>query len=451
MDDIKKLFGTDGIRGVAGKPPLTKEDVIRIGQAAGLVLKRHHPKEAIRVLIVRDTRESGLRLVTALSRGLQDLGIDVYDAGILCTPSVAYLVQAHRFQSGVVVSASHNPPEFNGIKFFTNQGRKWPDAWERSVETLFSKKGKLQKASIRGKQIKADQMADDYEKFLISTLPRPLDLRKMKLAVDCSHGANTELAPKILKNLGAQLIVMGNKPNGRNINVRCGSQETKALARLVRAKKCLIGIAFDGDGDRVMFVDEKGNLIDGDFIIGLFARHLKEQKRLKKNRAVITVMSNLGLKVALSQIGIRPIETPVGDRFVSEAMRKNDSILGGEQSGHIILGSYLPSGDGLLTALHVLFILSSAKKPFSKLVGWMKKFPQTLVNVPIKEKVPIRELNGVQNKIKLIEDSLGDKGRVLVRYSGTEPVLRIMIEGPDKSQIDKYASELVAEVKSTIE
>ncbi|OVE78245.1 phosphoglucosamine mutase [bacterium F11] len=447
---MKRLFGTDGIRGLSGQYPLTPKEVYRIGLSAGMVLRDHYKDGPIRVLLVRDTRESGSSLGRMLTDGLRDTGVDVFDVGVLCTPSVAYLVQAHQFQSGVVISASHNPPEFNGIKFFTRQGRKWPDVWEEAIESHLTKTLKKPKGVEKGRLIPSPQLVEDYESFLIKTLPHKLDLSKLRIGLDCSNGANYSVAPQILRFLGASVFVMGDKPTGKNINVRCGSQQTDRLGQLVRKKRCHVGVAFDGDGDRVIFTDEKGQVIDGDFIIGLLAKHLKSEKRLKNNKVVITVMSNLGLRMALVRLGVRIVETPVGDRYVSEAMRKNRAVLGGEQSGHIILGSYLPSGDGLLTALHVLAIVARARTPFSHIVGWMRKFPQTLVNVLVKERKPIPEMNGVQSKIDDIRNSLGQKGRILVRYSGTEPLLRIMIEGPTKKIIDQYASELVTEIESTI-
>lgn len=411
------------------------------------MLRRHFKKGPIRVVIVRDTRGSGPALVQQLSAGLREMGVDVYDAGVLNTPSVAYLVKAHHFQSGVVVSASHNPPEFNGIKFFSDQGRKWPDTWEHVAEKIFfsnhwEKKAGSIKTLKKGHLIDARVLVQDYENFLFKTLPTGLDLSHLRIGVDCSHGANSQVAPELLRRLGARIFLIGNKPDGKNINMGCGSQNTAALARIVKKNRCHLGISFDGDGDRVIFVDEKGKTVDGDFIIGLLARHLKAAKKLAQRKVVITVMANLGLRLALSRIGVRAIETPVGDRYVSEAMKREGSILGGEQSGHIIMGAYLPTGDGLLTALHVLLIVQKSKKTFSQLVGWMKKFPQVLVNVRVPEKKPISQMNGVQKKIDDIEKTLGQKGRVLIRYSGTEPLLRIMLEGPHKPQLDQYATTI---------
>jgi len=451
---MKNLFGTDGIRGITGKPPLTQADALKIGRAAGCVLKQNRKaKSPQRVVIVRDTRASGLFLVQKLAQGLREEGIDVFDAGILCTPAVAFLVRAHRLQSGVVVSASHNPPEFNGIKFFNHEGRKWPDSWEQAIEKIFfsssrSKKGKSRN-STQGKLIQAKSFGEDYKVFLTKTLPSHFNLSGFRIATDSSNGANSFVAQEVLAHFGAKVFPLGNKPTGQNINVNCGSQHTAKLGQAVRKNRCHVGIAFDGDGDRVIFTDHKGHEIDGDFIMGLLAKWWKKNKKLKNKKVVLTVMSNLGLRVGLARLGIKTIETQVGDRYVSEAMLAHRANLGGEQSGHIILGDYLPSGDGLLTALHVLCVLKESKKSLSSMAGWMSKFPQVLLNVPVKEKKPIPQLNGVQTKIKQIEKILGAHGRVLVRYSGTEPLLRIMLEGPDKKKIEQYAHEIKKEVLSS--
>jgi phosphoglucosamine mutase len=444
----RRLFGTDGIRGVAGKSPLTPREVVALGRCAGQVLRQQTGKTKARVLAVRDTRWSGSLLLENLAKGLRQYGVDVYDAGVLSTPSVACLVQSHRFDSGVVISASHNPPQFNGIKFFNAKGCKWPDEWERAVEhRFFSGKGR-NPGRITGSMIAAAKLVDDYEEFLVESLGSEVDFSGLRLALDCSHGANSEVAPELFTRLGAEVHAIGVKPNGRNINVGCGSQHTEKLAALVRQRRCHAGIAFDGDGDRVIMVDEKGRTVDGDYTIALLARALKKRRRLKNNLAVITVMANLGLKKALRRIGVRTVEVSVGDRYVSEAMRKHKSVLGGEQSGHIILGEFLPTGDGLLTALQAVAVMKAERKPLSRLVGWMRKYPQVLHNLPVKERIPLSKLDGVTAKIARIEKILGSNGRVLVRYSGTEPLLRIMLEGPDKKALENYAAEIANSVRS---
>jgi phosphoglucosamine mutase len=445
---MAKLFGTDGIRGEAGRFPLTPADVYVIGRAAGRVLKQKYPKTQVRVLVVRDTRGSGPGLLKNLSDGLRTEGIDVYDGGVLCTPSVALLVRTHKFHSGVVISASHNPPSSNGIKFFSAQARKWPDEWEEAVESLVAS-GKISRRPGKptGRYVKAEALMEDYEEFLVESLSDQADLSGLKIAVDCSHGANHHTAPAVLKRLGATVYAIGVEPNGKNINVNCGSQHTEKLSKLVRSKRCHAGVAFDGDGDRVIFVDEKGTELDGDYIIALLAREFKRNGVLRHHKAVITVMANVGLRKALSKIGVKMVTTPVGDRYVSQAMKKHRAVLGGEQSGHIILGRYLPTGDGLLTALHTLALLKRNRRPLSQLAGWMKKFPQVLLNLPVKERRPLETLDGVNAQIKSVEKTLGSNGRVLVRYSGTEPLLRIMLEGPDKTQLRRYATGIADLVK----
>lgn len=426
---------------MAGSSPLRPQDVLKLGRAAGRVLKSKVSAKNPRLLIVRDTRFSGPLISQKLTQGLRESGIEVYDAGIVSTPSAAYLVRRHKFHSGVVVSASHNPPEFNGIKFFDAAGCKWPDAWERLVEKYFVSESKLQRSTL-GALVRAEPLAKDYENFLVASLGGNVDFSSFRLALDCSNGANSHLAPAVFRRLGAKIELIGAHPNGKNINVGCGSQHTEHLSKLVVKKKCHAGIAYDGDGDRVIFVDEKGKELDGDHILAILASYLKKKKLLRKNTVVTTVMANLGLKKALKEMGVRNIEVSVGDRYVSEGMRKHGAALGGEQSGHIIMGDHLPTGDGLLTSLHVLAAAKDQRRPFSSLASVMKKFPQVLLNVRIKERVPLDKLEGVSEKIGEIERILGDNGRVLVRYSGTEPLLRIMLEGPDKPKLDFYSGEI---------
>jgi phosphoglucosamine mutase len=445
---MRHLFGTDGIRGIAGRTPLAPKDVTLIGRAAGRVMRKKFPDETPRIIIVRDTRVSGPQIFKHLSDGLRAEGVDVYNTGVLCTPSVAHLVRAHRFHSGAVISASHNPPEFNGIKFFTGQARKWPNEWELEVEQLFEK-GIAGAPKLTGQLVEAGMLADDYKQFVLASLPAGIRFDQLRIAVDCANGANYVTAPSVLEELGARLYKFGVNPTGKNINVKCGSQHTEALSRLVKKNRCHVGVAFDGDGDRVIFVDEKGRTIDGDYVLALLSRRFKQKGLLKNNKTVITVMANLGLRKALAKLGVKSVVTPVGDRHVSQAMKMHKSVLGGEQSGHIILGEHLPTGDGLLTAVHVLAALVEDRKPFSKMVGWMEKFPQVLLNVTVKERVPLEKLPDVQKEIKSAEKILGEDGRVLVRYSGTEPLLRIMLEGPNKSMLEKFAANIATAVKKS--
>lgn len=449
------LFGTDGIRGLSGKSPLTFQEVFSIGHYAGRVLKHKFPDQPVRIIGVRDTRASGRDLFRYLADGLRSNGIDVYDAGVLSTPSIACLVHAHRFHSGFVVSASHNPPQFNGIKFFNSHGRKWADEWEKEVEGHFQHGKASPIKGPMGHLIDASDFSTDYEDFLIKTLdqaPKPASpvFSGIRIALDCSNGANSIVGPDVFRRLGAEVYVIGNNPNGHNINVRCGSQDLRALRSLVLRHKCSAGIAFDGDGDRVIMLDEHGGVVDGDHILVILSKWLKQNRQLRGNLLVVTVMANLGLKQILKKNGIHLLETPVGDRHVSESMRLHGAVLGGEQSGHIILGRYLPSGDGLLTALHIVMIMVKSDKALSSLAAEMKKFPQVLVNLHVKNKVPLERLPKVRREISDVEHALGNSGRVLVRYSGTEPLLRIMLEGPDKSVIERYARNIAQVAKTSL-
>ena len=438
---MKSLFGTDGIRGRAGTFPLTHRDLRRVGLAAArLLLKHRRGRRPLRILLVRDTRASGLVLGRAVADGFISYGAQVFDAGVLPTPSLACLVPRRGFDGGIVLSASHNPPAYNGVKFLTAHGTKWPDEWERAVEAGFDRvKGPEPSSARAGCLIPDPTAADEYFDFLKGTFPRGLTLRGMRLVLDCAHGATSVLAPRLLTSLGAEVTVIGNKPNGRNINVGCGSQHPESFLRLIRERRARAGMAFDGDGDRVVMGDERGRLCDGDHIIGMLAQDAASSNG---RTVVITVMANMGLRLALKRRGIRWIETAVGDRYVSEAMRRHHASLGGEQSGHIILNRYLQTGDGMLTAVHVLALLARIGKPLSALACCVKKYPQVLLNVPVRSKPPISQVRDLQEAIHEAEASLGERGRVLVRYSGTEPYLRIMMEGPMKAVLERRAKSI---------
>jgi phosphoglucosamine mutase len=438
------LFGTDGIRGRSGQSPLTVEDLRRVGRAAARFLIAHRTRSTpLRVLLVRDTRASGPALGRAVADGFTAEGAQVFDAGILPTPSLAYLVPQRGFDAGIVISASHNPPEYNGVKFLTPQGTKWPDAWERAAEAGFAQMRRVRSSPApRGRVIRDPSAANEYFDFLRGTFPRNLSLSGMRLVVDCAQGATSALAPRLLTALGAAVTVIGNHPTGRNINVGCGSQHPEPFLKLIPKRRARAGMAFDGDGDRVVFGDEAGRLCDGDHIIGMLAQDLGALSSSNGRTVVITVMANLGLRKALRARRIRWVETAVGDRTVSEAMRKNHAALGGEQSGHIILNRYLKTGDGMLTALHVLALLARTGKTFSALAGCVRKYPQVLVNVPVRSKPPLPKIPDLKKAISDVEAALAGRGRVLVRYSGTEPYLRIMMEGPNKAMLERYARRI---------
>lgn len=443
---MSKLFGTDGIRGVAGEWPLTPEFVRRIGRAAGRVLAGKGGSR--RLFLVRDTRASGAYLARALTRGLSAEGFRVLDGGVLPTPSVAALNGRRGFAAGAVISASHNPAEFNGIKFFGPTGTKLSDALEASIEKrLAAPAGSERETGSSGPGAPFRAAGDEYLRFLRSTLPAGLDLRGVRLAVDCANGATSGLAARLFRSLGAQVSALSASPDGRNINRNCGALHPERLGRFVRSGGFHLGAAFDGDGDRCILVDETGAVRDGDSVLLAAARHLKSRGRLKKNTVVVTVMTNLGLYRALEALDIRTVETPVGDRYVWQALRKTGAVLGGEPSGHVIFREFLPTGDGMLTALQVLAMMRSAGRPFSTLAGLFVRLPQVLVNVRVREKRPLEKVKGVREHIARLTKDLGRNGRLVVRYSGTEPLLRIMLEGPDQRTIQAQAEALALSVK----
>ncbi|HVO33653.1 MAG TPA: phosphoglucosamine mutase, partial [Elusimicrobiota bacterium] len=429
MSATTKLFGTDGVRGIAGKPPLVKPFVRRLGAAAALVYRQHVKNRSAVFLIGRDTRRSGAWLVEAFAAGVRSQGLRVRDAGVVSTPSLAYLVPKRRVWGGAMVSASHNPAEFNGIKLFSPSGRKCPDAWERQIEQRLVDLADV--AGTRGRLEKDAKAIPDYLRFLRQTLPARASLRGLTLVVDCSHGSLSRIAPSFLRSIGAKVIAIGARPNGRNINAGWGSQYPERMQQEVLRRKAYGGLAFDGDADRIVMCDEHGQLLDGDFIIACAARFLKEEKRLPTNTVVVTVMANLGLLKALESWNIKTLTTPVGDRFVSEKLEEHGAAIGGEQSGHIIFHRHLPTGDGLLTGLQVLSMLRQRELPLSYVTTLFQKYPQVLINVHVKEKKPLEHCPPLQSEITRVQKELADQGRVFVRYSGTEPLLRIMMEGPD--------------------
>jgi phosphoglucosamine mutase len=439
------LFGTDGIRAVAGKFPLEKKFIRRLGAAAAAVYRDEVKDRAPVFLMGRDTRASGLWIARAFAEGAATQGVRVRDAGITSTPSIAYLVPRHKRMGGVMISASHNPADFNGIKLFHPNGRKCPDAWERLIERRVQE---LPPPAVKKTALRRDPAAvRDYLRFLKSTLPARVSLKGLTLVVDCSHGSLSKIAPAFLRSLGARVIAIGAAPNGKNINAKIGSQHPEPMQRLVLAKKADGGVAFDGDADRIVMCDELGRTLDGDFIIACAAHLLKEEKKLRGNAVVITVMANLGLLKALEGWKIKAHATPVGDRYVSERLDEQGCAIGGEQSGHIIFHDYLPTGDGLLTGLQILTLLRKRGKPLSWMHSLMKKYPQVLLNVRVREKRPIEECAAMQAGIEAARRELGDQGRVFVRYSGTEPLLRIMMEGPDETRLATLCEGIAREAR----
>jgi phosphoglucosamine mutase len=441
---MPKLFGTDGLRARAGEFPLEEKPVFILGQAlAELLQEKELPP---RVVIGRDTRESGRWLEECFYAGFVGAGGEAVSAGIITTPGVSYLTRTYSFSAGIVISASHNPYNDNGIKIFSSQGTKIQENWEEELEKVILKRahsaGDIQKLAV-----KTDEgLKEDYLEFLRHFFP--LKARKnLKLVVDCANGASSEIAPELFRSLGFEVIPLNIQPDGKNINSKCGSLHPEALAKKVPEEKANLGMAYDGDADRVIWVDEHGNILNGDYTLYVQALHLKEKNSLKKNIVVATIMSNMGLEKILAENGIELIRTKVGDKYVLDEMLKQCLNLGGEQSGHTIFLDHSVAGDGLLTSLKMLEVILERGEGLSQLVKDFKKFPQILLNVRVKEKVPFEEIPGYNKVATEIKDRLKSEGRLEVRYSGTEPLARIMIEGKDKLLIKDLAKKLAETIK----
>ncbi|MFN8543445.1 MAG: phosphoglucosamine mutase [Candidatus Binatia bacterium] len=447
----RRLFGTDGVRGIANVEPMTSETALRLGRALAYVAKRQPHRH--RVLIGKDTRLSGYMLETAMASGICSMGVDVLLVGPLPTPGIAFLTRSQRADAGVVISASHNPFQDNGIKFFSNAGFKLPDDTEAEIERLVvsdSIDALRPTATEIGKAFRIDDAVGRYNVFAKSTFPRHLTLDGLTIALDCGNGAAYRVAPEVLEELGARVIPLGVDPDGENINHNCGALHPGALQAAVRASGAHLGIALDGDADRAIFVDDHGDVVDGDEIMAMLAAELDARGGLKQRTLVATVMSNLGLHVCMRERGIAVVTTPVGDRYVVEAMLKGGHNLGGEQSGHVVFLDHNTTGDGLITALAVLALVVERERPLSELRRLMTRFPQVLVNVRVAERRDLGTLPAVQAAIRSAEAALGDRGRVLVRYSGTEPLLRIMLEGEHEAHIRTLAETIAGEVRSAI-
>ncbi len=443
----RKLFGTDGIRGIANVPPMTIETALRLGRAVARLY--HRPGHRGRIIIGKDTRLSGYMFEQAMAAGICSMGADVMLCGPLPTPGIAFLTSSMRADAGVVISASHNPYYDNGIKIFAADGFKLPDATEAKLEELMAQ-GEDGQPLPAPEDIGRAQRIDDakgrYIVFLKNSFPRRLSLDGLKIVVDCAHGAAYRVAPNVLAELGASVTSLSVAPDGKNINDHCGALHPESMCRAVVEQGAHIGIALDGDADRVIFADERGRIVNGDAIMALCARRLLSRGELRKSTLVATVMSNLGLERAMADMGGQLLRTAVGDRYVVEAMRQHDLNLGGEQSGHLVFLDHMTTGDGIIAALQVLAILLEENKPLSELASIMKQYPQVLLSVKVARRLPLAELATVQSLITRIESELGSDGRVLVRYSGTEPKARVMIEGPEASLIERYAQEIAEEL-----
>jgi phosphoglucosamine mutase len=451
MTDTRKLFGTDGVRGVANVYPMTAEVALQLGRALAYVIKFGSGRH--RIVVGKDTRVSGYLLEYATVAGICSMGVDAVLLGPFPTPGIAYITSSMRADAGVVISASHNPYQDNGIKFFSGNGFKLPDELEARIEVLMTQpevEGACPTATEVGQAFRIDDARGRYISFLKSTFPKELELDGLKIVVDCAHGATYRIAPEIFTELGAEVIAMGVRPNGRNINHKCGATYPETMTALVKRSRADLGIAFDGDGDRVIMVDHRGEIVDGDHILGICALDMLERERLRRKTVVGTVMSNLGLELALKARGIRLLRTPVGDRYVVEAMLKGGYNLGGEQSGHVVFLNQTTTGDGILTALRLLAVMLRKDQPLAELAGFVQKCPQILVNVMVKEKTDLKTVPQARQAIHEAEKRLGANGRLLVRYSGTEPKLRIMTEGEDERLIQQVAQDLAQGLKTML-
>ncbi len=441
---MARLFGTDGVRGKANTE-LTPELAFKLGKAGAYVLGKR--QEKAKIVIGKDTRISGDMLEAALAAGICSMGVDVLKAGVLPTPGIAFLTRTLEASAGVVISASHNPYEDNGIKFFAGSGFKLSDELEDEIEDTLKRIDELELPSGGdiGSIVEVENASEKYAAFLKKT---SVSLKGLKIILDCANGAAYEVGPKVLADLGAEVIPLYNQPDGININVHCGSTHPEALAKEVLQHGADLGLACDGDADRIIAVDENGNILDGDAIMVICARALKDKGKLAHDSLVVTVMSNMGLHKALRKAGIRILETKVGDRYVMEKLLESGAILGGEQSGHLIFLEHNTTGDGLLSGLQLLSVIKEKKAKLSELAKQMKRFPQVLVNTSVGNKDKIMQNEQVNLKVRAVQESLGEDGRILVRPSGTESLIRVMLEGPDQHELTRLAEEVVKMVRT---
>ena len=441
---IPRLFGTDGVRGTAGSFPLDPATVRRLGSA--IVRAMPHGTESPKFLVGRDTRESGSWIESELAHGACGDGATVTSVGVVPTPAVAYLTRARGYDAGIVISASHNPFEDNGIKVFSGRGEKFTERVEREVEAIIADTSWFANEGEPAHVPHAD-LVGAYLDHLRTVIPESKALAGFRLAIDCANGATTTVAPQLFSSLGLDIVVIGDQPDGRNINLNCGSTHPALLSRTVIERGCQMGVAFDGDGDRAIFVDHRGEVVDGDAVLLMCGRQLQAEGRLKGNAIVATVMSNIGLELALKRLGIELVRTSVGDKYVMEEMLNRGLSLGGEQSGHIIFSDYLFTGDGLCTALNVLRTVALTGRTLADLAADLTTYPQVLLNVRVREKVELTSVPAVADTIARVEARVAGHGRLLVRYSGTEPLLRVMLEGKHQDEIRGWAQEIVDVVR----
>lgn len=447
-----RLFGTDGVRGIANVRPMTVEQVLQIGRATAHTCKKHR-QHRHRIVIGKDTRISGYMLENALTAGICSMGVDVLLVGPMPTPGIAFITRSMRADAGLVISASHNPYQDNGIKIFSYDGYKLPDAEEDEIEDLITS-GHIENirptAEEVGKARRIDDAAGRYIVFCKNTFPEDLSLEGLKIVLDCANGATYKIAPTVFAELGAEVISIHDKPDGTNINLNCGSQHTSDLTYKVLETKADIGLAFDGDGDRVIAVDGKGFELNGDHLLAICAKDLKLRNQLENNLVITTVMANFGLNRTFKQLGIDFYAAQVGDRYVLEAMKQRSAVIGGEASGHMIFRQHHTTGDGIISALQVLAVMQRTGRPLAELASIMQMTPQRLVNIDVKSKPPIADIPEIVKAIKAAEDELGDQGRVLIRYSGTQSMCRVMVEGPTEEMTDRLTGQLAETVKKCL-
>ncbi len=458
---MRKLFGTDGIRAVAGESPLDPRTLFAIGAALAKKLGTENNGKPIRVVLGMDTRESGPWIAATLTAGLRSGGAEIEFAGVLTTPAIAFLAHTHGFRAGVVISASHNPWQDNGIKIFGGDGYKLPDAVELAIESLIEEELTRNSKGDRSKGDHAlaadpatlppvnESLRVEYVQFLRDAVPG-LSLDNRRVVIDCANGAASAVAPQLFSELGGTVEVTHASPNGRNINERCGALHPEIVAAEVRERGAVMGFTFDGDADRALFADEHGRVVNGDAVMLACARDLQARGLLTGNTVVATTMSNMGFEAALGRSGIRMLRAQVGDKYVLEEMRRSGAALGGEQSGHILFPSKATTGDGLLTALTVLDIVHRSGKTLGELIADLKTFPQVILNVRVREKRPLDTLPAVISRIRAAEDELGKTGRVVIRYSGTEALARVMIEAEDETRMRHHAEAIAAAIRSEL-
>ena len=443
---MARLFGTDGVRGKAGDYPLDHETVARLGAALVRALRDEGATTPLRFIIGRDTRESGEWLEREIGRGVHAEGGTITTAGVIPTPATAYITRALGFDAGLVISASHNPFEDNGIKVFSGRGEKFTETLERHVESIVADRSwNVPSGSLP--PVDSTDVIDAYIEHTLVALPQPSRLGRFPIAIDCANGATTTVAPRLFRGLGYDVTLIGDDPNGRNINLECGSTHPERLAAVVRTGGQRLGVAFDGDGDRAIFIDHHGAVVDGDAVMLLCARQMKAQGRLNGNAVVATVMSNIGLEIALRQSQIDLVRCPVGDKYVMEEMLKRGLSLGGEQSGHIIFSDHLFTGDGIATALNVLRVMAETGRELADLAAELVTYPQVLVNVRVKERKDLESVPAIAAVLERTRQRLSGDGRLLVRYSGTEPLLRVMLEGKNQQDIQGWADDIANTVR----